>query len=141
MIVVTVFLLVLNRMKFYLFQNRKENCHHDHIPLNLTGNGNIVFSVYPRCSQGGYISWEKEAYSYDGPSFLYFFSHEKFIYQYKHILIVTLPHPPTLIFMFHHHSFHRLKIFLSHHFFSYPKYVAQILPKGRILLRITINPK
>ena len=28
-----------------LVQNRKENCHHDHIPLNLEGNGNIVFSV------------------------------------------------------------------------------------------------
>ena len=25
--------------------NRKENCHHDHIPFNVTGNGNIVFSV------------------------------------------------------------------------------------------------
>ena len=26
-------------------ENRKENCHHDHIPFNLKGNGNIVFSV------------------------------------------------------------------------------------------------
>ena len=26
--------------------NRKENCHHDHIPFNVKGNGNIVFSVY-----------------------------------------------------------------------------------------------
>ena len=25
--------------------NRKENCHHDHIPLNVKGNGNRVFSV------------------------------------------------------------------------------------------------
>ena len=25
-------------------ENRKENCHHDHIPLNVKGNGNIVFS-------------------------------------------------------------------------------------------------
>ena len=25
--------------------NRKENCHHDHIPFNVKGNGNIVFSV------------------------------------------------------------------------------------------------
>ena len=23
-----------------------ENCHHDHIPFNVKGNGNIVFSVY-----------------------------------------------------------------------------------------------
>ena len=27
-------------------ENRKENCHHDHIPSNVKGNGNIVFSVY-----------------------------------------------------------------------------------------------
>ena len=27
------------------FQNRKENCHHDHIPFNVKENGNIVFSV------------------------------------------------------------------------------------------------
>ena len=26
-------------------ENRKENCLHDHIPFNLKGNGNIVFSV------------------------------------------------------------------------------------------------
>ena len=24
----------------------KENCHHDHIPFTVKGNGNIVFSVY-----------------------------------------------------------------------------------------------
>ena len=33
-------------MEFHLVQNRKEKCHHDHIPFNLKGNGNIVFSVY-----------------------------------------------------------------------------------------------
>ena len=32
-----------NQMEFHLVQNRKENCH---IPFNLKGNGNIVFSVY-----------------------------------------------------------------------------------------------
>ena len=26
--------------------DRKENCHHDHIPFNVKKNGNIVFSVY-----------------------------------------------------------------------------------------------
>ena len=26
-------------------ENRKENCHHDHIPFNVKGNGNIVFSM------------------------------------------------------------------------------------------------
>ena len=25
--------------------SRKENCDHDHIPFNLKGNGNIIFSV------------------------------------------------------------------------------------------------
>ena len=28
--------------------NRKENHHHDHIPFNVKGNGNKVFSVYAR---------------------------------------------------------------------------------------------
>ena len=46
MIEVTVFLRILNQMEFNLVQNRKENCHHDHIPFNLKGNANIVFSVY-----------------------------------------------------------------------------------------------
>ena len=45
MIVVTVFLSILNQMNFHLLQNRKENCHHDHIPFNVKGNGNIVVSV------------------------------------------------------------------------------------------------
>ena len=26
-------------------ENRKENCHHDHIPFNVKGNGNRVFSM------------------------------------------------------------------------------------------------
>ena len=26
-------------------ENLKENCHHDHIPFNVKGNVNIVFSV------------------------------------------------------------------------------------------------
>ena len=46
MIVVTVFLSILNQMEFHLVQNHKENCHHDHIPLNVKGNRNIVFSVW-----------------------------------------------------------------------------------------------
>ena len=45
---VTVFLSILNQMEFHLVQNRKENCPHDHIPFNLKGNGNIVFSVQLR---------------------------------------------------------------------------------------------
>ena len=46
MIVVLVFLSILNQMEFHLVQNRKENCHHDHIPVNVKGVGNIVFSVW-----------------------------------------------------------------------------------------------
>ena len=45
MIVVTVFLSIFNQMEFYLVQNWKENCHHNHIPFDLKGNENIVFSV------------------------------------------------------------------------------------------------
>ena len=29
-------------------KNRNENCHHDHIPFNMKGNGNKVFSVWRR---------------------------------------------------------------------------------------------
>ena len=36
----------VNRMKFHLVQNRKENCHHDHIALNVKGNVCMVFSVH-----------------------------------------------------------------------------------------------
>ena len=42
----TVFISILNQIEFHLVKNRKENCHHDHIPFNVKGNGNIVFSVY-----------------------------------------------------------------------------------------------
>ena len=44
MIVVTVFVSILIQMDFHLAQNRKENYHHDHIPFNVKGKGNIVFS-------------------------------------------------------------------------------------------------
>ena len=46
MVVLTVFLSILNQLEFQLAQNRKENCHHDHIPFSLKGNGMLVFSVY-----------------------------------------------------------------------------------------------
>ena len=36
----------LNQLEFHLVQDRKENYHHDHIPFNEKGNGNIVFSVW-----------------------------------------------------------------------------------------------
>ena len=42
MIVVTIFLSILSQLNFRLIQNRKENCHHDDIPSNLEGNGNVV---------------------------------------------------------------------------------------------------
>ena len=41
MIVVQVFISILNQTEIHLV---KENCHLDHIPFNLKGNGNIVFS-------------------------------------------------------------------------------------------------
>ena len=45
MIVVTIFLSILNQIEFNLVQNRKENCHHDHIPFDVKGNRIRVFSV------------------------------------------------------------------------------------------------
>ena len=46
MIVGTVFLSILNQMAFHLVQNRQKNCHHDYFPINVKGNGNIVFWVF-----------------------------------------------------------------------------------------------
>ena len=45
----------LNQMEFHLVQNRKQNCHHDHIPFNVKGNRNIVFSVWKRRPGGIYV--------------------------------------------------------------------------------------
>ena len=45
MIVVTVFLSILNQMKFRSVWNQKENHPHDHIPFNVKGIGILVFSV------------------------------------------------------------------------------------------------
>ena len=39
---VTVFPLIVIQMEFYLVPNRKETCHHDHIPFNLKLNWNKV---------------------------------------------------------------------------------------------------
>ena len=38
---------ILNQMEFHSFgsENRKENCPHDHIPFNVRGKENVVFSV------------------------------------------------------------------------------------------------
>ena len=49
---VTVFLTILNQMEFHLVQNWKENCHYDHIPFNLKGKGNPVFSVQSKLRSG-----------------------------------------------------------------------------------------
>ena len=48
-IVETVFLSILNQMEIHLVQNRKEDCHHDHILFNVKGNGNKIFAAY-ECS-------------------------------------------------------------------------------------------
>ena len=45
MVVVTVFFSIFNQMEFHVVQNRKKICPHNHIPFDLKGNGNIVFSV------------------------------------------------------------------------------------------------
>ena len=46
----------LNQMEFHLVENRKENCYHDHIPFNVKGNGNVVFSVYSTVTHDAGIS-------------------------------------------------------------------------------------
>ena len=37
MIVVSVFLLIINKPEFHLVQNQKENCHHNHFLLHRMG--------------------------------------------------------------------------------------------------------
>ena len=39
--------------------NRKEKCHHDHIPFNVKGIGSIIFSVYqkhPTCEIRAFVN-------------------------------------------------------------------------------------
>ena len=67
MIVVTAFLSILNQREFHLVQNRKENCHHDHIPFNVKGIGSIVFSV--QNSWGAGASYSQTETSRRGFSF------------------------------------------------------------------------
>ena len=67
MIVETVFLSIWNQIMFYLAQNRKVNCHHDHIPFNLKGNIILVFSVCVHCAnmaEGGFIRYPVAAMIY-----------------------------------------------------------------------------
>ena len=45
-----------NQMEFHLVQNRKENCHHGHIPFNVKGNGNSFLSVVS--AQVAKVSWD-----------------------------------------------------------------------------------
>ena len=65
---VTVFSSIFNQMEFHLVQNRKEKCHHDHIPLYVKGIGNIVFSVKTFLVALEYISQEdrRVKMSHDG---------------------------------------------------------------------------
>ena len=43
---VTAFLSILNQMEFHLVQNRRENCRHDHIQLNLKGKEILLISMH-----------------------------------------------------------------------------------------------
>ena len=36
-----VLLLIMNQTEFHLIYNQKENCHYNHIPVNLKGIRNI----------------------------------------------------------------------------------------------------
>ena len=60
MIVMTVFLSILNQMNIHLFQNRKENCHHDHIPFNVKGK---CHAFTKNCSARTAGSWNESLIS------------------------------------------------------------------------------
>ena len=57
MIVVIVFLSILNQMESHLVQNWQENCHHDHIPFNSKGIGNLFSCVYCTACRGSIDRW------------------------------------------------------------------------------------
>jgi len=40
------FLIDFKQLEFNSVHNQKENCHHDQIPSNLEGNGNIFSRFY-----------------------------------------------------------------------------------------------
>ena len=40
-------------------EKEKENSHHDHIPFNMKGNGNEVFSVYRVTAQANAFITQK----------------------------------------------------------------------------------
>ena len=48
MIVERVFLSILNQMETHLVQNRKVNCHHDHIPFNVKEKYKSNFFIVER---------------------------------------------------------------------------------------------
>ena len=54
-IVVTGLLSFLTKWNSIWFKNRKETCHHEHIPFSLKGNGIQVFSVWSPSSNVSYI--------------------------------------------------------------------------------------
>ena len=60
--------------------NRKKNCHHNHIPFNLEGNRNLLFSMYS-------VNWEK----YIPISFQINYVVIIIIYNYYYYYIVIIP--------------------------------------------------
>jgi len=64
-------------MEFYLVQNRKENCYHDHIAFNLELNGNIIFrvdTVPSNCYLSNTNSYQRKITKYNTQDF--FFSND-----------------------------------------------------------------
>ena len=109
MIVVTVFEQNGNSIWF-------KNCHHDHIPFTVKGNGNIVFSVYRPTSNGLLIALFPPLISY------WINNRSRLFSAGKCVIDASVPLPLTSF------SPHLPFTSLSFFFFPFPPFSALFLP-------------
>jgi len=90
LIVVSVFLSILNQIEFHLVQNRKENCHHDHIPFNLKENRIRVFSVYEIFISHIHICYSRKYFFFIDYALTQTFMISRYIIYRKYIYIIYI---------------------------------------------------
>ena len=67
-------------------ENREENCHHDHLPFKVKGNGNIVFSVsaYTRTHTHTHTQTHSSHSSFE----LFLFSRVRLLYRTCNVYLI-----------------------------------------------------
>ena len=78
-------------MEFHLVQNRKENCHRDHIPFNFKGNRILVFSVYIINSMQKYMYIYSRIKAFEENSGQYIY-HSIYLHVYIYIYLYNNIH-------------------------------------------------